>query len=120
MRWDRVSVVVVAVLLAAGSLSGCGSAAGSGTITGQLVRVGGPYPGSPVGIAGSVLVKDDSSGSVVRTIQTGGQGEFSFRVGPGTYVLSHTYPLELAPCVSSPISVISGSTVTATVVCSVP
>ena len=70
---------------------------------------------------GSVAVRRGSSGGdVVRTIQATGQGEFSVRVAPGTYVLTHTYPLEFTPCVSSPVSVAAGSTVSATVVCSVP
>lgn len=61
-------------------------------ITGRFLRVGGPAPGSPVAVAGTVSVYRTSSrsGTPVTAVHTDSRGHFTTSVAPGTYYLGGT------------------------------
>ena len=59
-------------------------------IVGQLVEVGGPPPGAPRGVPGTVRFTGD--GRPV-TVTTNPQGQFSVELEPGTYTVTGTSPL---------------------------
>ena len=79
------------------ALSGCGTsgATPTGTVTGQLLRVGGPAPGSPVAIPGSVTLQEVSTGRRFRA-STATDGRFSVKVPAGTYEVSGQSPQVLS------------------------
>jgi hypothetical protein len=54
----------------------------SGTITGHLYRVGGPAPGLPSPMPGTIYISGQGS------VHTGADGSFSMAVPAGTYTLS--------------------------------
>jgi len=59
-------------------------------VAGQLVEVGGPAPGAPRGVPGTV--RFTGQGRQV-TVATDAQGHFSTELGPGTYTVTGTTPL---------------------------
>jgi len=89
---------IIAVLLATAFLTSCGndqgpSAASSqqptGTVTGQLMLVGGPAPGAPVPLTGTVTAQGRGSDHVATTDS---HGRFSFNLPVGSYLLSGHSP----------------------------
>jgi len=60
------------------------------TVTGKLVRVGGPAPGSPVPLPGQIVARD-AQGHVFRTT-AGRNGRFRLSLPPGTYRLTGHSP----------------------------
>jgi hypothetical protein len=64
------------------------------TVTGILVRVGGPPPGSPVPLPGKVEARNDAG--EVFTAATGNNGRFQLSLPPGTYQLTGHSPHVLA------------------------
>ena len=60
------------------------------TVTGLLVRVGGPAPGSPVPLPGTVVAKNAVGGQFTTT--TGKDGRFQLSLPPGTYRLTGHSP----------------------------
>jgi hypothetical protein len=65
----------------------------AGTITGRLLRVGGPAPGSPVPLSGSVTAAAPG-GHPSATVSVGKNGRFTIRNLPvGRYRLTGTSPL---------------------------
>jgi len=68
-------------------LAGCGpSPAATGTVTGVLVRVGGPAPGAPVPLPGKVVAV--SSDGARYTATTGRNGRYRLSLPPGSYQLT--------------------------------
>jgi hypothetical protein len=84
---------------AAGTLgsTGCNPArkAPDGTIEGRLVRVGGPSPGSPVGLSGEVVANQALVGLGYPTT-TGPTGIFKLSVPAGRYTLTGSSPKVLS------------------------
>jgi hypothetical protein len=84
---------VIAVVIASISvLTGCSSQPTDGwTVTGILVRVGGPVPGSPVPLPGTVIARSAAAGQF--TARTGRNGRFRLSLPLGTYRLTGHSPL---------------------------
>lgn len=59
-------------------------------VTGQLVEVGGPPPGAPRGVAGTV--RFSGHGRTV-SVATGADGHFAVALAAGTYTVTGTSPL---------------------------
>lgn len=83
--WGAVAVV------AAGVLTGCSTGPAHGTIIGELAAVGGPAPGLPRPLAGSVrLTNTHTHASKVVTV--GVDGRYSLPIAPGSYTLMGKSP----------------------------
>jgi len=65
----------------------------SGTISGHLYRVGGPAPGLPTPVPGTIDVTGQSAGTKDVTAEAGPDGSFSVEVPVGTYSLRGGSPL---------------------------
>ena len=88
------------------------------TIAGRLVEIGGPAPGSPRAIAGTILVyrTANRSGTPLTTVRTDAHGNFTLIVDPGTYYLA----ARSGRCVSAgPTIAPAGKTTRTDVICSV-
>lgn len=123
---------IIAVALALG-LAGCGGGGKpgpkptlgtptSGLVQGRLVEIGGPTPGDPRPISGTVTFKGPD-GSVTKA-EIDDSGHFSIGLSPGRYQIRGTSPLYndgKATCSTDPptTTLRAGSTVTANVVCSI-
>jgi hypothetical protein len=95
MRTLRRASTVVVVALA--FLAGCGGpsahqggAATYQSVTGMLVRVGGPPPGSPVPLPGRVAANDAAGHEF--TAMAGRNGHFQLSLPAGTYRLTGHSP----------------------------
>ena len=93
-----------------------------GTVTGHLYAVGGPAPGSPSPLNGTVTVVSlEMTPSKVATVPVGADGAFSIDVPPGQYELTGTSPLYnggKATCRAvSAVTVQVGGSVTTSVYC---
>lgn len=87
-----IGAAVFAAGCAAGCVAGCDSPATAyQVISGQLVRVGGPAPGSAVPLPGQIEARD-ASGNVFRAT-AGNDGRFRLSLPPGTYRLAGHSPL---------------------------
>lgn len=87
----RVLALAVLVLPAVGAVAGCASLARHATVTGTLVRVGGPAPGSPVPLPGRIVaIRTDGSRY---TAAAGSHGRYQLALPPGTYQLAGYSPL---------------------------
>jgi len=86
----RVCGITAVAVVSVSILTGCGAGPGPRqTVTGLLVRVGGPAPGSPVPLPGTVVAKNAAGGQFTTT--TGNNGRFQLSLPPGTYRLTgHT------------------------------
>ena len=106
------TLAVLAVLLLLGTA--CGGP--KGTITGHLYRVGGPAPGLPSPMPGTIYVSGGSS------VAAGSDGSFSVAVSPGTYTLSGRSPdMGNALCrARHPVTVQAGAVVKVGVICDIP
>lgn len=97
------------------------SASGRGTVSGHLFAVGGPAPGSPRPLSGSVTLILSTNHSKVAQVPVGADGAFSIDVLPGQYELAGTSPLynggKVTCNATSPVTVKVGATVTADVYC---
>lgn len=74
------------------------SVGGLGTLVGHLYAVGGPAPGSPRGISGTITARG-TNGS--RTVKTSHDGGFRIQLPTGTYTLrghSRLYNQGASPC----------------------
>lgn len=98
--------------------------AAEGTITGVLQAVGGPAPGSPRPLPGTIwLHRQKDAGSnqpQTYSMTTGVDGKFSERVSVGVYMLNGRSPLYQAfraDCVAGPITVSPGRTTRVVVSC---
>jgi hypothetical protein len=87
----RAAVAAACAALAA-LVAGCGSdPAVHRIVTGQLVRIGGPAPGSPVSLPGTIEARN-SAGDVV-AVSVRRNGRFRLELSPGTYRLTGHSPL---------------------------
>lgn len=92
---------------------------GTGVVVGSLEAVGGPAPGTPRALSGSLTLRD-SMGAVF-TGTAGSDGLFSVRVPPGLYTVTGRSPLYSSgnvDCQSvGPVTVTSGTTTRVVVAC---
>ena len=93
IRVKRVRAAVAATCAALAALvAGCSSdTAVHRIVTGRLVRVGGPAPGSPVPLSGTIEARN-RAGDVVAA-RVGRNGRFRLELAPGTYSLTGRSPL---------------------------
>jgi hypothetical protein len=113
----------LAVLAALLVLAGCSSAPGyRQTVPGTFVRVGGPPPGAPFPLPGSITAR--AAGGQTFTATAGQNGRFKLSLPPGRYRVSGRSPLiqsgQVACAPATPVRVIRGQSPHAiTVVCSI-
>lgn len=88
----KVCAVVMAV---AWLLAGCGSGP-HGEVTGRFVRSGGPAPGSPVPLPGTITARSARGDDI--TVDVGANGRFRLSLPPGTYHLTGRSPLVAGVC----------------------
>ncbi len=87
----RVCCVIAAAVASVSILVGCSGQSGPHqTVTGILVRVGGPAPGSPVPLPGTVVAWNAAGKQFTTT--TGKNGRFQLSLPPGTYRLTGHSP----------------------------
>lgn len=87
----RVCCVIAAAVASVSILTGCSGQSGPHqTVTGLLVRVGGPAPGSPVPLPGTVVARNAAGEQFTTT--TGKDGRFQLSLAPGTYRLTGHSP----------------------------
>ena len=87
----RVCCVIAAAVASVSILVGCSGQSGPHhTVTGLLVRVGGPAPGSPVPLPGTVVAWNAAGEQFTNT--TGKNGRFQLSLPPGTYRLTGHSP----------------------------
>ena len=86
-----VCCVTVAAVVSVSILTSCSDQPGPHqTVTGLLVRVGGPAPGSPVPLPGTVVARTPAGGQFTTT--TGKNGRFQLSLPPGAYRLTGHSP----------------------------
>jgi hypothetical protein len=87
----RVCCVIAVAVASVSILAGCSGQPGPHqTVTGLLVRVGGPAPGSPVPLPGTVIARNTAGEQFTTT--TGNDGQFQLSLPPGTYRLTGHSP----------------------------
>ena len=84
--------MVAALAMLALSASACGNKT-TGTITGHLYRVGGPPPGRPTPMPGTIDVTGQGTGAENTSVRVGPDGFYSIVVPVGTYSLNGRSPL---------------------------
>ena len=83
MRWNAIAALAA---LAAGTLviGGCGGSPGHRqTVPGTFVRVGGPAPGSPVPLPGTITARAATGETFTATV--GRNGRFTLSLPRGSY-----------------------------------
>jgi hypothetical protein len=109
---------VLALVLIATS---CGAAptVETGVVQGMLEAVGGPAPGTPRPLQGSITLRD--SDATIFTATVGSDGAFLVRVPIGTYAItgrSQVYDSGSVDCTSSgPVTLTVGATIRVLVAC---
>lgn len=89
-RARRVVVVAVTLLAGLASLAGCSHApARTATVTGHLYAAGGPPPGTPYPVPGTISAAN-ARGTF--TVKVAGDGRYSLPLPPGTYTITGTSP----------------------------
>lgn len=116
-------------MLAAGLpvLAGCGASAGASpshqqAVSGAFMRVGGPAPGSPVPLPGTITARADTGETFTAT--AGRNGRFRLSLPPGAYRVTGRSPLiqsgHVACAAANDLHVTRGErTGPVTVVCSI-
>ena len=120
MRWSAIAV------LAAGTavLAGCGDNPGyHQTVPGRFVRVGGPAPGSPFPLPGTITARAATGETFTAT--AGQDGRFKLSLPPGTYRVTGRSPLmqsgQMICAATEELHVSPGQPARpVTVVCSIP
>jgi hypothetical protein len=78
--------------LAIAVLAGCGDSSGyHQTVRGKFVRVGGPSPGSPFPLPGTITARAATGGTF--TAAAGRDGRFTLSLPPGAYRVTGRSPL---------------------------
>jgi hypothetical protein len=118
----RLACAIVMSLTALPALAGCGGNAAHGGVTGVLEQVGGPSPGSPVGLPGQVVAVNSAGAQF--TTAVGADGRFTLSLPPGTYQFSGYSPLmgdgKMRCSAAQAVHVVTGRTRShVTVVCSI-
>jgi hypothetical protein len=100
----------------AGTAQGPAEIAGNGRVLGTLEAVGGPPPGTPRPLTGSITLRN-SSGTTFTTT-AGSDGAFVVRTPPGTYTVIGRSPLYNGDCRPiEPVTVVGGTTIRVVVAC---
>ena len=87
----KVCCVIAADVASVSIVSGDSGQAGPyQTVTGLLIRVGGPHPGSPVPLPGTVVAR--SAAGEQFTTTAGEDGRFQLSLPPGSYELTGYSP----------------------------
>jgi hypothetical protein len=87
----RFCCVIAAAVASVSIWTGCtGQSGPHQAVTGLFVRVGGPPPGSPVPLPGTVVARNAAGGQFTTT--TGKDGRFQLSLPPGTYRLTGHSP----------------------------
>jgi hypothetical protein len=127
MRRSPGGAVALAVL-ASVVLAGCGgqhATPAPGTVTGTLIRVGGPAPGAAIPLPGKVIATSSAGARFPATVPR--SGRYRLSLPPGTYRLTGYSPLvysggsELRCVAARAVRLASGQTAPGVdVVCSIP
>jgi len=88
MRWIAVAVLATGLAVLAGCASGPGN---DQMVSGTFIRVGGPPPGSPVPLPGTITAHGASGATFAAT--AGSNGRFKLSLPPGTYHVTGRSPL---------------------------
>jgi hypothetical protein len=103
----------------AGTAQGPAEIAGNGLVLGTLEAVGGPPPGTPRPLRGSITLR--SSRGKAFTTTAGSDGAFAVRIPPGPYTVigrSPLYDSGIADCQPiEPVTVVAGTTIRVVVAC---
>lgn len=120
MRWNAIAVLAVGLA----GLAGCGGNPGyHQTVPGTFVRVGGPAPGSPVPLPGTITARTATGQTFTAT--AGRDGRFTLSLPPGTYRVTGRSPLmqsgQMTCAATAELHVSRGQPAgPVTVVCSIP
>ena len=120
MRWNAIAVLAVGIAV----LAGCGSNPGyHQTVSGKFVRVGGPAPGSPFPLPGTITARTATDETFTAT--AGRDGRFKLSLPPGTYRVTGRSPLmqsgQMICAAKEELNVSRGQPARpVTVVCSIP
>lgn len=88
MRWNTIAVFAVGIAV----LAGCGSDPGyHQAVPGRFVRVGGPAPGAPFPLPGTITARAATGQAFTAT--AGRDGRFTLSLPPGTYRVTGRSPL---------------------------
>jgi hypothetical protein len=88
VRWNAIAVLAVGVAV----LAGCGGNSGyHQAVRGNFVRVGGPAPGSPVPLPGTITARAAAGGTFMAMASR--NGRFKLSLLPGTYRVTGRSPL---------------------------
>lgn len=119
MRCSAIAVFAVGIA----GLAGCGNPGDHQTVPGTFVRVGGPAPGSPVPLPGTITAKTARGETFAATAAR--DGRFKLSLPPGTYRVTGSSPLmqsgQMICAATAELHVSRGHPVRpVTVVCSIP
>jgi hypothetical protein len=88
VRWSAIAVPAVGIWV----LAGCGDSPGHHrSVSGAFVRVGGPAPGSPVPLPGTITARAATGQTFTAT--AGRNGQFTLSLPPGAYHVTGRSPL---------------------------
>ena len=88
MRWNAIAVLAVCIAV----LAACGGNPGyHQTVPGRFVRVGGPAPGLPFPLPGTITARAATGETFTAT--AGPDGRFKLSLPPGTYSVTGRSPL---------------------------
>jgi hypothetical protein len=128
VRDSRGGSALALALLAGAALAGCSghhATPAPGTVTGTLIRVGGPAPGAAVPLPGHVIATSSAGARFSAAVPRNGQYRLS--LPPGAYRLTGYSPLvysggsELRCVAARTVHLASGQTAPGVdVVCSIP
>jgi hypothetical protein len=120
VRWNTFAVLVVGIA----GLAGCGGNPGyHQTVHGRFVRVGGPAPGSPFPLPGTIIARAVTGETF--TVTAGRDGRFKLSLPRGTYRVTGRSPLmqsgQMICAATAELHVSRGQPARpVTVVCSIP
>ena len=120
MRWKLITGLAVGISI----LAGCGGSPGyHRTVRGTFVRVGGPPPGSPFPLPGTITARAASGETFTAT--SGRNGRFTLSLSPGSYHVTGRSPLmqsgQMVCAAPAELRVTRNKPATSvTVVCSIP
>lgn len=102
-------------------LAGCGGPSGHGTLSGHLYMVGGPAPGTPRAVEGTVVATGPDGR---HTATVGADGSYTMQLAPGTYTVTGTSPQYgegKSPCpANGTVAVVQSEVRTADAYCQTP
>jgi hypothetical protein len=120
VRWSASAVFAVGIAV----LAGCGGTSGyHQAVPGKFVRVGGPAPGSPFPLPGTITARAATGEKFTAT--AGRDGQFTLSLPPGTYRVTGRSPLmqsgQMICAATAELHVSRGQPARpVTVVCSIP